>query len=158
MGFLGKVFKGIGNAFGSIAKGIGNIAKGVMKFAQSPLGKLLIGVGLNVLTGGASGALSGILGGLGGGAGGGLTSMFGGFASKFLGSATSLLSQNGLGGMASFLGKAAGSNDLLGMVGDLMNARSNTAQPPVDSSVQSMANYNIGIMAAFQQATQLFQN
>jgi len=157
MGFLGKVFKGIGHAFSSIAKGIGNIAKGVLKFAQSPLGKLLIGVGLNFLTGGASGALSGLLGGLGGGAGGGLTSLFSGFASKFLGSATSLLSNSGLGGMVSFLGKATNSGDLLSMVGDLMNSRSNTAQPAVDSSVQGMANYNIGIMSAFQQSMQLFE-
>ena len=143
MGFLGGIVKKIGGF-------VGKIASGVLKFAQSPLGQMLIGVGLSAITGGTGGILMKALGGVS--KLGNLGSVFGGVASKFLGSATSLLSNTGLQTLTGFAQKALGSNDLLGMVTNLLDARKENPQPQVDKSAQDMANYNIQQAMAYMQA------
>lgn len=150
MGFLG----GIGKAFKKIGSFVGKVASGVIKFAQSPLGKLLIGVGLSALTGGTGGILAKVIGGAS--KLGNLGSLVSGFAAKFLGPATNLLSNSGLSGLAGLAQRALSSNDLLGMVTSLMDARRQNPQPEVDASAQNMANFNIQQMMAYQQA-QLFR-
>ena len=140
MGFLGKVFKKIGGALKSVASG-------VMKFASSPLGKMLLNVGLGMLTGGASSLLTGALGKIGG-------QLFSGVASKFLGSATSLLSKTGLGTVVDFAKKATGSGDLLGMAQSLFKARSEQPKQP-DPVTTSIADQNVQQLLAYQQAQQL---
>jgi hypothetical protein len=150
MGFL----KGIGKAFKSIGKAVGTIAKGVVKFAKSPLGKLMINVGLTFLTGGTGGLLAKGLSMLGGaGKLGSLLGTFSGVASKFLGPVQSLLSKTGLGTIAGFLGKAGGPGDLLSMAKDLFSARQ--AQPATDPTTDSAAKENLMRMFAQQQAQML---
>lgn len=141
MGFIGKVFKGIG-------KGLGAVAKGVVKFAKSPLGKVLFNVGLSFLTGGAGGLLSGALGGLS--KLGGLGKIVSGFADKFLGNATSLLSKGGLSSVAGLISQSSNSRQLLGIVTDVMGARNGKTQP--DPVTVEAANQNLRRLAAFQQA------
>ena len=143
MGFLGGVFKKIGGALKSVAKG-------VMKFAQSPFGKLLLNVGLGFLTGGASSLLTGALGKIGSS----LLGKFGGMASKFLGSATSLLSKTGLGAVADFAKSATGSGDLLSMAKGLFNARAKEPKQP-DQATTQIADNNVQQLLAYQQAQQL---
>lgn len=158
MGFLGKIVKGIGKA-------VGGIAKGIAKFAQSPFGKLLMNVGLSMVTGGVGGLLGkglSMLGGAGGilgkagslfGGSGGLGGLFGGFAKNFLGKATDLLSKSGLGGLAGFVNKAANSGDLLSIAKDLLAARKQA--PQADATTEQIANQNIMMMLAHRQARQL---
>ncbi len=183
MGFLGKVFKGIGHAISSVASGIGHavgsIAKGVGKFLQSPIGKLVMNVGLGFLTGGASSIFSGILGGglgnlLGGGlanllsggvgnllqgglgnllGGGGLSNLFSGFASNFLSNPSSLLSGSGLSSLLGFGQNAQGSGGLLDMVGSLFKAQQSS--PPQTDGSQEGAQINLQQMVAYLQAQQL---
>ena len=150
MGFIGKVFKGI-------AKGLGGIAKGILKFAKSPLGKLVMQVGLGLLTGGVGGIAAKLLGGgLSKLAGGALGKVFSGVAEKFLGSAGSLLSGNGLGALSSFASKAGNVGDLLGMAQNLMGARQ---QQPVqaDPTTDQMANLNVAQLLAWRQAALMQQ-
>ena len=144
------LFSGIGSMFKKIASGIGNVVSGVMKFAKSPFGQLLINVGLSLVTGGTGGILMKALGAVG--KFGNIGGLFAGFASKFLGPATSLLSESGLGGLVSFASKATNTSDLLGIATSLMGARKENPQPELDGSIQDMANYNIMQMLAYQQA------
>jgi len=127
------LFSGITKAFSSVTDGLGGLVKGIGDFAKSPFGKMLINVGLSFLTGGTGGILSTALGALGGGGGlggllggaaggGGLSNIFQGFAEKFLGGATDLLSKDGLSSVAGFLSKAGGSGDLLSMAKSLLDA------------------------------------
>lgn len=149
MGFLGKVVKSIGHA-------VGSIAKGVVKFAKSPIGGLLINVGLTVLTGGTGGLLAkglSMLGGLGGG--GGLLSTAAGFASKFLGPVSSLVSKSGLSSVAGFLGKMGNTSDLLSFAKNIFSARSQEPQQP-DQTTQDILNTNLQQLFAQRQA-QLLQ-
>ncbi len=185
MGFLGKVFKGIGHAIGKVASfaghAIGSIAKGVGKFLQSPIGKLVMQVGLGFLTGGASSIFSGVLGGglgnlLGGGlsnvlsggvgsllkgglsnllGGGGLGNLVSGFASKFLSNPSSLLSGSGLSSVLGFLGNSGNSGGLLNMVGSIFGAQK-SAPPSTDGSAQG-AQINMQQLVAYIQAQQLLQ-
>jgi hypothetical protein len=141
VGFIGKVFKGVGKA-------VGGLAKGVAKFAKSPLGKVLLGVGLTALTGGAGAGI--FAKALVGSKLGSLGTMFSGVASKFLGSAANLLSKAGLSTLGSFAKQALNSGDLLGMVKNLMTARANSPQQ-VDPTTNAAANYNIAQMMAFMQ-------
>ena len=150
MGFLG----GIGKVFKKIGSVVGKVASGVIKFAQSPLGKMLIGVGLSMVTGGAGGILAKVIGGAS--KLGNLGSVVSGMASRFLGPATNLLSNSGLSGLAGLAQRATSSGDLLGMVTNLMGARRENPQPQIDRSAQDMANFNIQQMMAYQQA-QLFR-
>jgi hypothetical protein len=120
MGFLSGIGKAFGKAF-----------EGISKFMNSPFGKLLIGVGLTMLTGGVAGiGMLGSLGSLGsglsalGGLGGGsMTGLFGSFASSFLGSAQSLVSGSGLGALTGFLGNATGTDSLLSMATSLLGSK-----------------------------------
>ena len=144
MGFLGKIVKGIGKA-------VGGIVKGVVKFAKSPLGSLLIQVGLTALTGGTGGLLAKGLSLLGGaGKMGGLLSTFGGLASKFLGPVSSFVSNSGLGTIANFLGKAGNSSDLLSMASSLFSSRQ--SQPATDPTTNSIITQNLMQLFAQQQA------
>jgi hypothetical protein len=143
MGFIGKVVKGIG-------KGLGSIAKGVMKFAQSPFGKLLINVGLGLLTGGTSSLLTSGLGMLAKGGLGSMLGSFGGFASKFLGTAQSFLSGSGLGSIGGFLKNATGSGDLLKMATDIFSSRQ--SKPATDSTTNQIIQNNLAQLFAQRQA------
>lgn len=144
MGFIGKVFKGI-------AKGIGGIAKGVIKFAKSPLGKLVMNVGLSLVTGGVGGIAAKLLSGpLSKIAGGALSKVIGGVASKFLGNAGSLMSGNGLGALSGLVSKVGNMGDLLGVAKSLMSARQQ--QPPTDPTTDQMANLNVAQLLAWRQA------
>lgn len=149
MGFIGKVFKGI-------AKGIGSIAKGIVKFAKSPLGKLVFQVGLSLVTGGVGGIaakmLSGPLAKIGGSL---LGKVAGPLVNKFLGSAGSLLSGNGIGALSSLVSKAGNAGDLLGIAKDLMTARQRA--PQVDPTTNQMANQNAAELLAWRQAMQVWQ-
>lgn len=147
MGFIGKVFKGIGKA-------IGGIAKGVVKFAKSPLGKMLIGVGLTALTGGAGAGIFAKV--LAGSKLGSLGSMFSGFAGKFLGPVTNLLSKAGLSGLGSFVKQAVSSGDLLNMVKNIMTSRANAGQQ-VDPVTTQAADFNVAQLMAWMQAQLLNQ-
>ncbi len=148
------LFKGIGKVVKGIGKGLGKVAKGVTKFAKSPFGKLLLNVGLSFVTGGVGGLLTKGLGALGNLGGGKLLSTFGGFASKFLGPAESLLSKSGLGGLASFVQKAGDTGDLLGMARDLFAARQRA--PRTDLTTQQILQQNLMQLFAQRQA-QLLQ-
>ncbi|MFZ5470093.1 MAG: hypothetical protein ACOZIN_11715, partial [Myxococcota bacterium] len=137
MGFLKKIVKGV-------SKGIKSIGKGLSKFVKSPLGKLLIAGGLTALTLGAAAPLL---------AGAGLSfgsvgSMFTGFASKFMGPVTSLLSKTGLSSLGSWVKTAMNSSDLLEMAKGLFTARQQTPQPAVDPSAYQVANYNVSQLMA----------
>lgn len=149
MGLLG----GIGKVFKKVTSFVGKAISGVMKFAQSPLGQLLIGVGLTALTGGAGAPLLGNL--LAGSKFANMASMFGSFASKFLGPVTNLLSNSGLQGLLPFVQKALGSGDLLNIAQQLLQARQNTQQPNVDPSAHDIANWNVLQMLAFRHAQQI---
>ena len=144
MGFIGGVFKGIGKA-------VGGIAKGVLKFAKSPLGKLVMKVGLGLVTGGVGGIaaklLSGPLAKIGGSL---LGKVAGPLVQKFLGSAGSLLSGSGQGLLSSLMSKAGNVGDILGVVKNLMGARQQASQ--TDSTTNEMANLNVAQLAAYQQA------
>ena len=140
---LFSIFKKIGGALESVAKG-------VLKFAESPLGKLLINVGLAFLTGGASSLLSGALGG----SLGGLASQFGGVASNFLSSATSLLSKTGLSTVAEFAQNATSSGGLADIAKSLLTARNNQPNQP-DPATTKIADSNVQQLLAYQQAQQL---
>jgi hypothetical protein len=144
MGFIGKVFKGI-------AKGLGGIAKGILKFAKSPLGKLVMQVGLSLVTGGVGGIAAKLLSGpLMKIAGPLLSKVAGPLAQKFLGSAGSLLSGNGLGALSGLVSKAGNVGDLLGVAQNLMSARQTA--PQTDPTTNQMANLNIAQLLAYQQA------
>lgn len=145
MGFLGKVFKGVG-------KLVGKVAKGVVKFAKSPLGKMLINVGLSFVTGGAGGLIAKAVGGLS--KLGNIGSMFSGVASKFLGSATSLLSKTGLSTVANFAKSATDSGGLLDVAKGLLSARKSTPAQP-DPATTQIADSNVQQLVAYYQAQQL---
>jgi hypothetical protein len=143
MGFIGKVFKGIGK-----------IASGVIKFAQSPFGKLLINVGLTFLTGGTGGILAKGLGMLGKvGNLGKMVGSFGGFASKFLGPVQSFLSKPGLSSIAGFVKNAGSSGDLLKMATDIFTARKKQPKPDVDT--EQVVQHNLTQLFAKRQAEML---
>jgi hypothetical protein len=149
MGFLKKVFKGIGKAVGSIAKGI-------VKFAKSPLGSLLINVGLSMITGGVGGLLAKGLTMLPKLAqAGNLLGTFAGVASKFLGPVQSFMSSSGLSTIAGFLGKAGNTGDLLSMATDLFKARQKA--PPTDPTTDAVARENLARLFAQAQAQQLLR-
>ena len=147
MGFLGKVFKVIG-------KVVSKVAKGVVKFAKSPLGSLLINVGLSLVTGGVGGLLAkGLtmvpkLGQVGN-----LLSSFAGVASKFLGPVQSFMSNSDLSTIAGFLGKATNTSDLLSMATDLFKARQQA--PATDPTTNQVASLNLSQLFAQAQARQL---
>ncbi len=134
LGSIGKVFKKIGS--------------GIVKFAKSPFGKLLMNVGLGLLTGGMGNLLSSGLSMLGGG--GNLLSTFTGFASKFLGPAQSMLSGSGLGSLSGFLGNAGSSGDLFSMAKSLVSAQNQ--QPKTDATTQQVVQSNLAQLFAYQQA------
>jgi hypothetical protein len=144
MGFLGGIVKGIGKA-------VGGIAKGVLKFAKSPLGKLVMQVGLGLVTGGVGGIaaklLSGPLGKIGSSL---LGKVAGPLVDKFLGSAGSLLSGSGQGLLSGLMSKAGNVGDILGVVKNLMGARQEA--PQTDPTTNEMANLNVAQLAAYQQA------
>ena len=148
MGFI----KSIGKAFKSIGHVVGNVAKGVVKFAKSPIGKLLINVGLSFVTGGVGGLLSkglSMLGGVGSSIGSAV-STFGGFASKFLNTAQSFMSNTGLSSIAGFLGKATNTTDLLGMAQSIFASRQQA--PQVDDTSNDIVNSNLAQLFAAAQA------
>jgi hypothetical protein len=147
MGFkIGKIFKKIG-------KGIGKVAKGIAKFASSPLGKVVMRLGLSLITGGSGGLLSkglGLLGKLGSSK---LLKTFSGFAQKFLGPATHLLSKAGLKGLAGFLNQAMSSKDLLGLAKGLIGARRHG--PAMDPTTEQMVKENLLQLFAHRHAAVL---
>lgn len=149
MGFkIGKLFKGIG-------KGLGKVAKGIAKFAKSPLGKVVMQLGMSLITGGTSGLLSkglGLLGKLGKGK---LLGVFSGFAQKFLGPTTNLLSKPGLRGLVGFVKQAASSKDLLGLATGLMSVRRHSR--PMDPTTEQMAKENLLQVFAHRHASLLRQ-
>lgn len=117
---LKKAFKKVGGAF---SKGLGEIGD----FAGSPFGKLLIGGGLTLATGGLGAGMLGGIGGasglLGGGGLGGILGGMGSFLGNPLGMLGGLLGPMGqMGG--SMLGSAFGfptmGNPLQGILGGLM--------------------------------------
>lgn len=147
MGFFSKIVKGIGKA-------VGSIAKGVVKFAKSPLGSLLINVGLSMVTGGVGGLLAKGLTMLPKLAqAGNLLGTFAGVASKFLGPVQSFMSSSGLSTIAGFLGKAGNTGDLLSMATDLFKARQQA--PATDPTTNSIASTNLAQLFAQAQARQL---
>lgn len=140
MGFLKK-----------IVKGIGKVASGVIKFAKSPFGKLLINVGLTLLTGGTGGILAKGLGMLGNlGKVGQMVGSFSGFASKFLGPVQSFISKSGLSGVAGFLKNTGGTSDLLKMATDIFSARKSQPKPDVDT--EAVVQHNLTQLFAKRQA------
>ena len=183
MGFIGKVFSGIGHALGKVGSfighGIGSIAKGVGKFLQSPIGKLVTQVGLAFLTGGASTMFSGLLGGgLSSMLGGGLSSMLGGggISGLLSGGLGNLLGGSGLGNLVSgfaskFLSNpssllsGSGLSSVLGFLGNAQNSSglldmaksifgAQSSTPAVDGAAAG-AQINMQQMTAFMQAQQL---
>jgi hypothetical protein len=149
MGFLGKIV-------GGIAKGIGSVVKGVVKFAKSPLGKLVMQVGLSLVTGGVGGIAAKLLSGpLMKIAGPLLGKVAGPLAEKFLGSAGSLLSGNGIGALTGLASKAGNVGDLLGIAKSLMSGRQQA--PQVDPTTNEMANQNAAQILAWRQAMQMWQ-
>jgi hypothetical protein len=155
MGFLSSITKGIGNFVSKAVSAVG-------KFAGSPIGKLLINVGLTVCTGGVGGLLGGLgsslLGGAGGsllsGLGGGLLSslgggqlqgLIGGLAQQFLPQAASLLSGSGAGIVGNlFKGLTGGdTGGILNMVKGLAGSIFSGSQ-----ATQDVAQHNITEIAA----------
>lgn len=177
------LLKGIGKAFKGIGKAIGGIAKGVMKFANSPFGKLLIGAGLSLATGGLGGfAMKGLLGkGLGSlfGGGGGLGGLFGGGLGKLFGGGLSSILGGGGGGIGGLFGNLAknflsnptslfsrGPLQLLSGLTSQANSPMNLlnlaqgvfgAQRPLglDPSTSAIGQHNMFQMMAFQHAQML---
>jgi hypothetical protein len=155
--------------FSSIGKIVKNVVGSVVKFAQSPIGQMLLGVGLTVCTGGVGGILGGLgsrflagaggplLSGLGDGllrslGGGQIQSLVGGLAQKFLPQAVDLLSGSGAGIMGNlFKGLTSGDSgailDLVkGFAGSIFSGSPET---------QEVAQHNAIEMAAFTRARQL---
>jgi hypothetical protein len=162
MGFLDSIGKAIGGLVKGVGDAVGSVAKGIGDFLGSPFGKLLVGVGLTVLTGGVGGlGMLGSLGSLGEGLGalgslgsaGQMLGTFGSFASTFLGPVQGLLSGSGLSSIAGFLQNAGGSGDLLSMATSLLNARQ--SQPPTDPSTEDLIRNNLLNMFAFNHARAL---
>ena len=145
------LFSKIGKALGKVGQAIGKVAKGVVKFAKSPIGKFLINVGIGVLTGGTGSLLTKGLGMLGKLPKlGKLVSTFKGFATKFLGKASSLLSKSGLQSLSGFLKNARSSGDLASMAKDLFSARK--AAPQTDATTTAAADQNALRLFAQRQA------
>lgn len=154
MGFLGKVFKGIGN----VVKKVGDFAKKAVAFGakimNGPIGSILSFIpitapfaraatmALNVANGALNGGgLKGIIGGL--------VSGFGGVGG-LLGKAGSLLSQTGLSTVAGLFNKAS-SSGVMDIVSGLMGPRKGDQSPAAQADV-----FNISQLSAFRMA-QLFQ-
>lgn len=158
--------------FGLIGKVVKKVVGSVVKFAKSPIGKMLFGVGLAACTGGVGGILGGLgsrflagaggrlLSGLGGGllrslGGGQLRGLIGGLAQKFLPQAVDLLSGNGAGIMGNlFKGLTSGNSgailDLVkGFTGSIFSGSPET---------QEVAQHNTVEMAAFIRARQLISS
>ncbi|MBL9036967.1 MAG: hypothetical protein JNG84_00500 [Archangium sp.] len=147
MGFL----KGIGKAFKAIGKGIGTVVKGVVKFAKSPIGKILIGVGLSLVTGGVGGIIAkGAAMVMKLGKVGKLVSTFAGFANKFLGPVQSFVSKSGVGFLGNFVKQAGSTNNLLKMATSLFSARA--AQPATDPTTNQVVSHNLLQIFAQRQA------
>lgn len=126
----GGIFGGGGGGFGGLGGLLGGGGGGF-----GGLGGLLGGG-----DGGGFGSFGGF-GGLGGGGGfGGLGNLFGGFASNFLGPATSLLSGSGLSSLVGFAQLAPDSSQLFNMVSLLSSASGQADQP--DPATQGMAQQN----------------
>jgi hypothetical protein len=155
MGFLGKVFKGIGN----VVKKVGDFAKKAVAFGakimNGPIGTILsfipitapfaraASMALNVANGALNGGgLKGIVGGL--------VSGFGGVGG-LLGKAGSLLSQTGLSTIGGLLSKAS-SSGVMDVVSGLMGPRKGDQSPAVQAET-----FNIGQLSAFRMA-ELFRS
>lgn len=155
--------------FSSIGKIFKSVARSVVKFAKSPIGQMLLGVGLTACTGGVGGILAGLgsrflvgaggrlLSGLGGGllrslGGGQLQGLIGGLAQKFLPQAVDLLSGRGAGVMGNlFKGLNGGDSGAIldvvkGFAGSIFRGSPET---------QEVAQHNTIEMAAFTRARQL---
>ncbi|MEW6434394.1 MAG: hypothetical protein AB1730_23080 [Myxococcota bacterium] len=154
MGFLGKVFKGIGN----VVKKVGDFAKKAVAFGakimNGPIGSILSFIpitapfaraatmALNVANGALNGGgLKGIVSGL--------VSGFGGVGG-LLGKAGSLLSQTGLSTVAALFNKAS-SSGVLDIVSGLMGPRKGDQSPAAQADI-----FNLSQLSAFRMA-QLFQ-
>lgn len=150
MGFLGKVFKGIGN----VVKKVGDFAKKAVAFGakimNGPIGSILSFIpitapfaraatmALNVANGALNGGgLKGIIGGL--------VSGFGGVGG-LLGKAGTLLSQTGLSTVAGLLNKAS-SSGVMDIVSGLMGSRKGDQSPAAQADV-----FNISQLSAFRMA------
>ena len=143
----------IGKLFKKIGKGIGKAVKGIAKFAKSPLGQVVMKLGLSLIKGGPGALLSKALGMLGKLGSSKLLGMFSSFAQKFLGPATHLLSKSGLKGLAGFLSQATSSKDLLGLAKGLMGARRHAR--PMDPTTEQMVKENLLQLFAHRHASVL---
>ncbi len=156
MGFIGKVFKGI-------AKVGGTILKGVAKFAKSPIGQLLMQVGLNAIMPGVGGLVGKAITGIGGKLLGSLatsavgklatsaatkfaTDAIGGFANKFLNKATDFVSKAGAGSVQGFVQNAGNTQNLASMAKDIEKARTTK----MDATTEQVANANLQELFAKQ--------
>jgi hypothetical protein len=145
--------------FSKIGHALKGAVKGIAKFASSPIGKVLIGVGLGVLTGGVSslftGGLSSIAGGLGN-----IGNVVKGLASSFFSNPMSMLSQGNLGSVGNILQSVVGSGGGTSGVSDVfqtlmgaMSGNQNTQDPvPQQASTENMQQ-----MAAYYQAQAMQQ-
>ena len=149
---MGRVVRGIGKA-------IGGVVKGVAKFASSPIGKALIGVGLSVFTGGAGGLLAGGLKGImSSGIGKGLSGIVGNLAQKFLPNISSMLSGSGLGTVGNLLQSVVGGGQGSGGISDILSKLTQTFTQnanQTDPTTAAAGYENLQQMAAFFQAQAL---
>ncbi|SEU09738.1 hypothetical protein [Stigmatella erecta] len=135
---------------------IGASPPGIAQYARSPLGPKALWAGLSRVTGALGTALGQRLARLGQlGGTGKLLSAFSGFASRFLGPATHLLSHSGLNGLWGFLQRAGTPRELLGMTQQLMAAR--RACPAQNPTTELMANRNVFQLVAYRHAQTLKQ-
>ncbi|ADO70793.1 hypothetical protein [Stigmatella aurantiaca] len=135
---------------------MGRAPQGIAGYARSPLGQKAQWAGLSQVTAALGSALSQGLGPLSQLRGPGkLLSAFSGFASRFLGLATHLLSRPGLNGLWGFVQRADSSRELLGLTQQLMAAR--RACPAQNPTTELMANRNIFQLVAYRHAQTLRQ-
>ncbi len=139
-----------------LRRGLGHATQGLSWYTRSPLGRRAAQTGLSHVTG-EPGAPRGQgfrkLDRLSGA--GRLLSTFSGFASRFLGQATHLLSLSGLNGLWAFLQGADSPRELLGMTQQVMAARrSCQAKNP---TTELMANRNLFQLVAYRYAQTLKQ-
>lgn len=135
---------------GGIVKSVKSI---VSKVTSSPIFKGIVNLGMSYMTGGFSGLLKTGLDMFSKTKfGSNLMSSFGGFAQKFLGTASSLFSGGGLGAISEFAKKATGTGDLLSMAQNIAKTSQGDLSK-LASGLQDVAKNNISQIFAKQAAS-----
>lgn len=143
MSIIGKLLGKTGNALMAIGR-----------FANSPIGKLLIFAAVTWLTAGGGAALlgRGLTSLVGSARMAGLMSSFGNVASKFLGPIQSLISRSGVGTVYQFARKALSPGELFSMAKSLFTARKRIPVPVRNPAAEAVARYNMQQAFAHRQA------